>query len=108
MEPEDYFLSGKLYIFGGFDERFDFKGITPRTHLWDLNGSKEYYPKIGETFMCVRVTRKTVNRSKGKPMTVTCIVFLSPDEKIVFDIFGRFSRRIVDRWHPHPKYFEEE
>lgn len=114
MELEEYFLAGKMYVFGGFDTYTDeilLKkfGEKPRRELW-VEGKNErcHSPKIGDYYMCLEVIRRPIGPKDGSQgYRMSLVRFLSPNNQVVIDTIRQISRRIVERWKFAEEHFED-
>lgn len=116
MQLNDYFIKGKMYVFGGFDTssaRFmKERGLKIRNYFWVPDGagkSVPYYPKIGKHFMFLDIKERLYTPpGQDKAMVRHNIRFLSPEGKVVTDFCGpQLTKSIMEKWAIAPEHLEE-
>lgn len=115
MEPEEYFIKGKMYVFGGFDtssaQFMKEQGLKIRDYFWVYGGNGKsipYYPKIGNYFMCLDVKVRPYQRPGIEKQIIRYAVrFLAPDAKIVTDFVSeKVNRSTIEKWKLASQHFE--
>lgn len=116
MQPSDYSIKGKMYVFGGFDTsgaRFmKERGLKIRDYFWVPSGdgkSVPYYPKIEKYFMFLDV-KERVHTVPGRDKLAVRynLRFLSPEGKVITDFCASpLTKSIIEKWTIAPEHLEE-
>lgn len=117
MQVDEYFIKGKMYVYGGIPSTvYEYyrrvNRFEPRKWLCIegiLGEAGRYYPKVGDYFMCLGTQHRELSGIKainGKRAETHIIKFLAPGNKIILDSCIRISRNTIEKWQIAPEHLQ--